>query len=227
MHNGVSEQRADCDADCEVRAECELRFASDPLVNQTADGGEEDTDERRNENGLRTKHQTCGRHQQRIAELNSANLFAGAFFEDHTTDFSDQKERNTDADRTDQALGNRQTIRQKRGGNREQCNEEQNTQIHLQRVPVHEADDNQQGEQNTNDDRVGGYIQSQQCGYVSQRIERFDNGILCRDFRTAVPAFTTQEQPAENRNQIPPPDFLTAGHTVRSALDQGFVLRQP
>ena len=197
------------------------------LENHSHNSCDDDSEECRNADCLPADQRTADSHQDGITQLNSTDLFTGFLLHVESNDFSDEEERNADADKSDQTIGQTDEFaRKERIRYCKQQNKSEQPQIHLQEVIVDETDANQNGKEQAAEYGMPTEIHYSKGHDVNNAVERFDDGITSRNLRAAVVAFSLQKEPAEYRNQIPDTDLSAAGRAVRGAFNQRFISRQ-
>ena len=203
-------------AHAEIRSECKFGISRFLFDDKPEDHSKKNADECCRDDGLPAEIQARTSHQNGIAELNAAHLFAGFFLDESTADLTDPQKRNADAGSSDEPVPD-PDIRDKIRGDRKSCDHEGDYIIHFHCVPVDKPDADEHGCKQAHQQRVPVKAEYQKTGDIQKPVQGFDNRIPRGDLFSAVVALAPQKQPAEHRNQINDPDFGTADRLMRDS----------
>ena len=120
-------------------------------------------------------------------------------------------------------------VSQEDRGNSENCNKQTYKAVYKLSVPVHEEYYDQCREQQAAKNcrpQVYNTVKMPEHKQVEKCIQCLNNRVSWRDFSPAGMTLSFKTAPADYRDKITLPDFGSAGHTVRIALDKAFIKRQ-
>lgn len=202
------------DTDGEEGTESEFRFPLDLFVDKADESSGNNTDKCRNDNSLCSEERAGCEHQERVAQFDSAEVFAELLSYEEAADLTDDEERDADDESADDAAFQRNVISQDSQRHSQEKDHRNVDQVDLHGVPVDEGDDNEHRHE-----KAGYYgfcidVKHEECQHIKQARQRLNDRVARRDLRSAGVAFAPESEPAEYWDQIHHPDLSAAGHTV-------------